>query len=49
MKDFIDYCLIQDRKAKDIYRSYFNFFVGLNLQSSPIPTKTYLSNKEIIK
>lgn len=49
MKEYIDYCLKQDKKAKEIYKRYFNFFDKLNLQTSPLPTKTYLANKEIIK
>lgn len=49
MKDFIDLCIKQDKRAKDLNKYYDNFFEKLNLQISPIPTKTFLANNDFIK
>jgi len=49
MKEFVDLCLIGDSKAKALNDKYNEFFNKIFIQTNPLPTKTYLANKWIIK
>ncbi len=49
LKEFVDLCLINDNKAKDINNKYKEFFSKLFIQTNPLPAKTYLAYKWIIK
>jgi 4-hydroxy-tetrahydrodipicolinate synthase len=49
MKEYVDNCIKQDKKAKELYKAYYSLFANLHIQTSPLPVKTFLSNKEIIK
>ena len=49
MKEFVDLCLIGDSKAKQLNDKYNEFFNKIFIQTNPLPTKTYLASKWIIK
>ncbi len=49
MKEFVDLCLISDSKAKQLNDKYNEFFNKIFIQTNPLPTKTYLASKWIIK
>ncbi len=49
MKEFVDLCLINDTKAKEINEKHSEFFDKIFIQTNPLPTKTLLASKWIIK
>lgn len=49
MKEFVDLCLIGDSKAKGLNEKYNDFFNKIFIQTNPLPTKTYLASKWVIK
>jgi len=49
MKDFIDTCFGNLEKAEKLNQKYSDLFSNLFIQTNPLPTKTYLAYKWIIK
>lgn len=49
MKEFVDLCLEKSLKAKDLNDKYEEFFDKIFIQTNPLPAKTYLASKWIIK
>jgi dihydrodipicolinate synthase/N-acetylneuraminate lyase len=45
MKEFVDLCLINDTKAKEINEKHSEFFDKIFIQTNPLPTKTLLASK----
>jgi hypothetical protein len=45
MKEFVDLCLEKSSKAKDLNKSYSDFFSKIFIQTNPLPTKTFLAHK----
>ncbi|MDD5770111.1 MAG: 4-hydroxy-tetrahydrodipicolinate synthase [Candidatus Gracilibacteria bacterium] len=49
MKEFIDACLEKSPIAKELNQKYSEFFNKIFIQTNPLPAKTYLAFKGIIK
>lgn len=49
MKEFLDECLEKSQKASELQEKYLEFFNALFLQTNPLPAKTFLASKWIIK
>jgi 4-hydroxy-tetrahydrodipicolinate synthase len=49
MKEFVELCFIWDKKASELNNKYSEFFTKIFLQTNPLPTKTYLAYKWLIK
>ena len=49
MKNFVDTCFEDSEKAEQLNKKYKEFFSKLFIQTNPLPAKTYLSYKWIIK
>ncbi len=49
MKNFVDECLAHSEKAGELQDKYLEFFNALFIQTNPLPAKTYLASKGIIK
>lgn len=49
IKNFVDSCLSWKEQAKELSQKYSEFFDKLFIQTNPLPAKTYLAEKGIIK
>jgi 4-hydroxy-tetrahydrodipicolinate synthase len=49
MKDFVDICFKWGEKASKLNEKYQDFFEKLFIQTNPLPAKTFLAEKWIIK
>lgn len=49
VNDFIKECLLKSEKSKELNKYYEDFFSKLFIQTNPLPAKTYLASKWIIK
>jgi 4-hydroxy-tetrahydrodipicolinate synthase len=49
MKEFVDICLKWEEKASELNDEYSLFFDKLFIQTNPLPAKTFLATKGIIK
>lgn len=47
--EFVKECLLKSPKAKELNKFYEEFFSKLFIQTNPLPAKTYLASKWIIK
>lgn len=49
MKEFVDLCLEKNSEAEKLNEKYSEFFNKIFIQTNPLPAKTYLAEKWIIK
>jgi len=49
IKEFVDFCILNDERAKKLNEKHKELFSKLFIQTNPLPTKTYLAYKDIIK
>lgn len=49
LKEFVDLCIIGNPKAEELNKKYAPLFSILFIQTNPLPAKTYLASKWVIK